>query len=135
MAAALDVGSVPRRVRTVLVVEDEVLVRLMMAEELRISGFEVVEAANADEALAVLAHVAISAIVSDIRMPGSIDGLGLAKKVREQFPHIRIVLTSGHIHSASSIHLDGFFSKPYEPRDIVHLMQTLLGDEGANNDS
>jgi CheY-like chemotaxis protein len=131
-AAALNAGSVPRRVRTVLVVEDEVLVRLMMAEELRISGFEVVEAANADEALALLAHVAISAIVSDIRMPGSIDGLGLAKKVREQFPHIRIILTSGHIHSASSVHLDGFFSKPYEPQDIINLIHGLLEQESTD---
>src|SRR5207253_11158559 len=82
---------------TVLIVEDEVLVRLMIAEELRSAGYEVIEAANADEALDVLAHISgVSLVISDIRMPGSMDGLRFARLVRSEYPATRIVLTSGN---------------------------------------
>jgi CheY-like chemotaxis protein len=70
MGAAVNVGIEASDIRTVLVVEDEVLVRLIIAEELRSAGFQVIEAANADEALAVLANIRdVSLIFSDIRMP------------------------------------------------------------------
>jgi CheY-like chemotaxis protein len=71
MGAAVNVGVQANDIHTVLVVEDEVLVRLMIAEELRSAGFQVIEAADADEALAVLANITdVSVIFSDIRMPG-----------------------------------------------------------------
>jgi CheY-like chemotaxis protein len=133
MGAAVNVGIEASDIHTVLVVEDEVLVRLMIAEELRSAGFQVIEAASADEALAVLANISdVSLIISDIRMPGSMDGLGLAKKVRAEFPKIRIVLTSGHLMTLSSVDHDGFFFKPYEPDEIVDLIKTLLDQKEAD---
>src|SRR3954466_8822400 len=112
MGAAVNVGIQASDIHTVLVVEDEVLVRLMIAEELRNAGFQVNEVADADEALVVLANITdVSVIFSDIRMPGSMDGLGLAKKVRARLAKIRIVLASGHLMTVSSVDHDGFFSK------------------------
>ena len=127
MGAAVNVGVQASDIHTVLVVEDEVLVRLMIAEELRSAGFQVIEASDADEALAVLANIAdVSVIFSDIRMPGSMDGLELAKKVRADFPKIRIVLASGNLAAVASVDHDGFFLKPYEADEIINLIKTLL---------
>jgi CheY-like chemotaxis protein len=130
MGAAVNVGVQASDIHTVLVVEDEVLVRLMIAEELRSAGFQVIEASDADEALAVLANIAdVSVIFSDIRMPGSMDGLELAKKVRADFPKIRIVLASGNLAAVASVDHDGFFLKPYEADEIINLIKTLLDQE------
>jgi len=108
-------------------VEDEVLVRLMVAEQLRNADFQVVEAANADEALAVLQFTTdVALIVTDIRMPGSMDGLELAKAVRATFPQIRIVLTSGNAPQFTSDNHDAFVPKPYQPDKIIGLIKTLL---------
>jgi len=127
MGAAVNVGVQASDIHTVLVVEDEVLVRLMIAEELRSAGFQVIEASDADEALAVLANITdVSVIFSDIRMPGSMDGLELAKKVRADFPKIRIVLASGNLAAVASVDHDGFFLKPYEADEIINLIKTLL---------
>ena len=110
----------------VLIVEDEVLVRLMMAEELRSVGYDVIEAATADEALDALAHIStISLVISDIRMPGSMDGLGFARLVRSEYPATRIVLTSGNLPNVAIDH-DGFFLKPFEPRKMVDYIKTLF---------
>jgi CheY-like chemotaxis protein len=111
---------------TVLIVEDEVLVRLMIAEELRSAGYGVIEAANADEALDVLAHVpAVSLIITDIRMPGSMDGVRFAQLVRSEYPTTRIVLTSGNFPNVAVEH-DGFFLKPYDPCKMIDYVKTLL---------
>jgi CheY-like chemotaxis protein len=99
----------------------------MIAEELRSAGFQVIEASDADEALAVLANITdVSVIFSDIRMPGSMDGLELAKKVRADFPKIRIVLASGNLAAVASVDHDGFFLKPYGADEIINLIKTLL---------
>jgi CheY-like chemotaxis protein len=136
MGAAVNVGVQASDIHTVLVVEDEVLVRLMIAEELRSAGFQVIEAADADEALAVLASITdVSVIFSDIRMPGSMDGLELAKKVRANFPKIRIVLASGNLAAVTSVDHDGFFLKPYEPDEIINLIKTLLDQKGPGEQS
>ena len=127
MGAAVNVGVQASDIHTVLVVEDEVLVRLMIAEELRSAGFQVIETADADEALAVLANITdVSVIFSDIRMPGSMYGLELAKKVRADFPKIRIVLASGNLAAVASVDHDGFFLKPYGADEIINLIKTLL---------
>jgi two-component system, response regulator PdtaR len=127
-AGPIHAAGKARDVPTILVVEDEVLVRLMVAEQLRDADFHVVEAANADEALAVLQHTTdVALIVTDIRMPGSMDGLELAKTVRTAFPRIRIVLTSGNIIQFTSVnHHDAFVPKPYQPDKIIGLIKTLL---------
>jgi CheY-like chemotaxis protein len=73
---------------TILLVEDEVLVRMPIAQYLRDCGYKVVEAVNADEAIAVLMHpeTVVDIVFSDIEMPGSVDGFGLAKWIREHRP-------------------------------------------------
>jgi len=122
----LRLGRGARTNHSVLIVEDEVLVRLMMAEELRSAGYEVIEAANADEALDVLAHISpVSLIVSDIRMPGSMDGVKFARRVRSEYPETRIVLTSGNFPNVPIEH-DGFFLKPYDARRMIDHIKRLL---------
>ena len=79
----------------ILLVEDEILIRLAMADDLRQAGFIVVEASNADEAISVLNSTPdIALVVTDIRMPGRIDGVGLANWVRRHAPHIKIAIAS-----------------------------------------
>ncbi len=79
----------------ILVVEDEVLIRMMMATELRAAGFAVLEAANADEALKVLrSSEPVDLMVTDIRMPGTMDGIRLAALVRGMWESIKIIIAS-----------------------------------------
>jgi len=106
----------------VLVVEDETLVRMAIVDHLEEEGFTVLEAANAGQALAVLAqdrHVSI--LFTDVDMPGDMDGLRLAAAVRERWPPIKIVVTSGHKSVATAELPDDaqFFPKPYRPESIV----------------
>jgi CheY-like chemotaxis protein len=78
-----------------MVVEDEVLLRMMIADELRHSDLQVIECGNADEALDVLhSGTPVSAVLTDLRMPGSLDGVKLAKAVHDEFPDMRVFLTS-----------------------------------------
>lgn len=82
----------------VLVVEDEVLIRMGIVESLQEEGFEALEASNADDAITVLAsHSDICLMFTDINMPGSMDGLKLATAVRVRWPPVKIIVTSGHL--------------------------------------
>ncbi|WP_315924189.1 response regulator [Mesorhizobium sp. SP-1A] len=117
-------------VRTaVLVVEDETLVRFDIVDHLANEGFVVREAANADEAIAILeTDPDIRLLFTDIDMPGSMDGLKLSVAVRDRWPPVKIIITSGHRSVRSSALPDGarFFSKPYKHADIVDSMRKLL---------
>ncbi|MGH6835271.1 MAG: response regulator [Methylocella sp.] len=116
----------PRHV--VLIVEDEVLVRLSGADLLAEAGFEVLAAANADEALRILeATPAVRVVFSDIEMPGSLDGLGLARHICQRWPRIGIVLTSGHRIQADTIPRQGrFLPKPYDGRVLVRHIDEIV---------
>lgn len=112
----------------VLVVEDELLIRLNAVEMIEDAGFEAVEAANADEAIEILERRGdIRIVFTDIHMPGSIDGLKLAHAVRNRWPPIKIIVTSGHVAVAQSALPTGgrFFSKPYQPSDITRALNEL----------
>ena len=112
---------------TVLVVEDEVLVRMVVADELRNAGYTVIEASNAHEALDLLRNsVDVRLIFSDVRMPGTMDGVGLARVVRSEFPMIKIVLTSANLTRFDWAEHDGFFQKPYDAAKIIKHIKTLL---------
>lgn len=112
----------------ILVVEDEVLVRMMVADELRSAGCTVIEASNAHEALELLRNnVDVRLIFSDVRMPGTIDGVGLARIVRSEFPMIKIVLTSASLTRLDWAEHDGFFPKPYDATEIIKHIRVLLG--------
>lgn len=112
----------------VLVVEDEILIRVLIADELRAEGFSVVEAATADEALSYFqAGVQVDLVLSDVELPGGQNGVDLIKRLRAEAPNLLTVLTSGHpprVHDA-----DAFLPKPYDVREVVLLVATLLQKE------
>lgn len=128
-AAEKPEGGVDRP--AILVVEDEILVRLLIAEELRTAGFTVVEAANADEALTILQSATpIELVMTDVRMPGSMDGLDLAAAVRSMCPETKIIVASGHLPDwpARDI-VDAFFGKPYDPARVAKRVKELLAGD------
>jgi CheY-like chemotaxis protein len=112
----------------VLVVEDEILVRVLIADELRAEGFSVVEAATADEAMSYFqAGVQVDLVLSDIELPGGLNGIDLIQRLRAEAPDLPTVLTSGHspgVHEA-----DAFLPKPYDVGQAVVLVATLLQKE------
>ena len=112
----------------VLVVEDELLIRLNAIQMIEDAGFEAVEAANADEAIRILeSREDIRIVFTDIHMPGSIDGLKLAHAVRDRWPPIQIIVTSGHVAVPQGAMPAGgrFFSKPYQPSEIARALNEL----------
>jgi CheY-like chemotaxis protein len=112
----------------VLIVEDEFLLRMHAAEMIGDSGFDVVEAANADEAIAILeARPEIHVVFTDIQMPGSMDGLKLARFVRGRWPPIKIVATSGFVNVGTGDLPEGsrFLPKPYRPEQVVAALREL----------
>lgn len=114
----------------ILVVEDEILIRLMMSEGLRDEGYHVIETFNADEALVILETAIPDVLVTDVRMPGSIDGLGLLRVVREKHSTLPVILTSGHLEPAEAV-AEGatqFVAKPYTVETLVREVRISLGD-------
>jgi len=114
----------------ILVVEDELLIRLMLSDGLREQGYHVIEACNADEALIVLETAVPDLIISDVRMPGSVDGMGLLARVRETLPMLPVIITSGHLQSNLAI-ADGatqFIGKPYAMELVIDAVRTELGE-------
>src|SRR6516164_6236020 len=104
------------RQAVVLVVEDEILIRAAVAEYLRISGYTVVEAADATEAIAVfVSGEPIDVVICDVNMPGTMDGLGLARWIKRHHRTLPVLLTSGRriALSANKIPADFFIAKPY----------------------
>lgn len=113
----------------VLVVEDEPIVRLDLSDFLVDSGFDVLEVGNADEAIEVLERRDdIRLIVTDVDMPGSMDGLKLARAVANRWPPIRIIVVSGHRLVEITDIPDGsvFFSKPYHQPQLLASIRELL---------
>jgi two-component system, response regulator PdtaR len=114
----------------ILIVEDEFLLRLDSAETIESAGFEVIQAANADEAIAVLkARPDIHVVFTDIQMPGSMDGLKLARFVRDRWPPIKIVATSGRVMVSDDDLPAGsvFLPKPYRGDQIVETLREITG--------
>ncbi|TAL77451.1 MAG: response regulator [Beijerinckiaceae bacterium] len=116
----------------VLIVEDELLVRMALAAELRVTGVNVIETGSADEAWDyLLAGGAADLIFSDICMPGSMNGLELAHRVKKQHPELGVILTSG----SCCLDEEGvkFLAKPYDFDNAVRvILETLaLKQSGA----
>lgn len=114
---------------TILIAEDEFLIRLFVSDHLRDVGFQVVEASNADEAIALLqAGAQIDLVFTDIRMPGHHDGMGLLDYVRSTRPDVPVVVTSGHLEP--KLAYDGgaraFVSKPCDPEQLTDTLRTAL---------
>lgn len=121
-----DVSSKPRT--CILLVEDEVLIRLMLADELRDAGHQVIEASDADEALVILEASLPDLIISDVRMPGSIDGMGLLALVRASQPALPVIITSAHLDPAhaQSRGANLFVPKPYLCGVMLDAAEELL---------
>ena len=112
--------------QVVLVVDDEPLINMGVTESLRDGGFDVISAYNAEEALALLeAHPEITTIFTDIAMPGNMDGLKLAAAVRDRWPPIHIIITSGHETPMASDMPERavFIPKPYFHADVVDAVR------------
>jgi DNA-binding NtrC family response regulator len=126
--ASGELAVTPRGLGCVLVVEDEFLIRMLLADELRDVGYQVIEAVNADEALEVLRGVTPDAIISDVRMPGSMDGMGLLAAVRQSSPNLPVIMMSAHADPADFVAAGAnqFLSKPFRMGAIVEAVRREL---------
>lgn len=125
---------------TILVVENDILVRMPIAQYLRDCGYKVIEAANADEAMAVLLHqqTVVDVVFSDIEMPGAMDGFGLANWIREHRPGLDVLLTgtvSRAVNSAKELCDQGPIPKPYEAQAVHNHIRRLLAARKATRPS
>jgi len=113
----------------VLVVEDEPIIRMDAVDIIRCAGFEVAEASNADDAIRVMEHQPeIQIVFTDINMPGNVDGLQFAQSVRDRWPPVGIVVTSGHIGlAADDLPRDArFLPKPYGAGQLRQALHAFV---------
>jgi DNA-binding NtrC family response regulator len=114
----------------VLVVEDEMLLRMRAVDMVEDAGYLPVEAIDADEALAILqSRSDIALLFTDVQMPGSMTGLQLALAVHESWPRIKIILASGQLKlSKSEIPENSrFFGKPLDSGEMIAEIREMLG--------
>jgi CheY-like chemotaxis protein len=114
----------------VLVVEDEMLLRMRAVDMVEDAGYTSVEAVDADEAVAILeSRSDIALMFTDIQMPGSMDGLKLAHTVHKRWPPIKIILVSGQLKPANAdIPANSrFYGKPLEAKEMIAELQSMIG--------
>jgi two-component system, response regulator PdtaR len=114
----------------VLIVEDELLLRLGAAEMVTAAGFDVVEACDADKAIAILeSHPNIHSVFTDIQMPGPMDGIKLLAFIRRRWPPIKLVITSGRVTLREGELPEGavFIGKPYTFAGLSAVLRDLAG--------
>jgi len=115
----------------VLVVEDEAILRLHAIDVVEEAGFSAIEAKNADEAIAILeSRSDITLLLTDVNMPGSMDGLKLAHAVRNRWPPVKIVVVSGHrLVDQSELPPDSrFFGKPFQAEKMIAELRAMIGN-------
>ena len=124
-----DAAPDARRLK-ILLVEDEVLIRMDAADSLRVEGWQVVEAGTAADALAILARSSFDVLLTDVRMPGDLSGLDLIRIVRLSNPDIKIAIKSGgHVPSGDFLaDYDVFYPKPVF--NLAFKVQKLIEMEG-----
>jgi CheY-like chemotaxis protein len=129
------IGMLPQpllllRTARILVVEDEVLIRALIAEELRLAGFSVIEAGRADEALTFIkSGEQVDLVFSDIQTPGSLDGLQLAETIHDKYPDIPVILTSGNSEPKYVGIPWLFVPKPYDVAQTIALISVTFGSK------
>jgi CheY-like chemotaxis protein len=112
---------------TVLLVEDEVVIRALLAEELRGHGLIVVDAVNADEAWAYLeAGGRADLLLSDVTMPGSMSGTDLVRRTKSRYPHLKAIIMSGNPGPSNIAELGVFLAKPYRLETAAKMALKLL---------
>jgi len=113
----------------VIVVEDEPLIRMILAEALSDHGFDVIEAPHARQAVALLEADAgrVHALFTDVHMPGDMDGVALAHHARARWPWISVLVTSGRAYPEKSSMPEGarFIAKPYELSHVIRHIQEM----------
>lgn len=119
----------PEHSQTILVLEPDVLVRMVIADYLRECGYKVVECANADDVLTLLGSgIGIDIVISGAQSPDGTAGFSLAHRIRVSNPRVQVILTSS-IESAASKAVDvckkGPLTKPYHPHEVVRRIQLL----------
>jgi CheY-like chemotaxis protein len=125
------------RQSVVLLVEDEILLRRTTAEYLRLSGFPVIEAPSAEEAIAVFASAKrVDVVFSDVYLSAAMDGLRLARWLHRHHPDIPVMLTSGYGDSARQaatnlVGVTSFLSKPYRQAEAVNRIRAMLDEARA----
>lgn len=126
MTSASSTATLP-----ILVVEDEALIRAGIVAEFEHAGFDVCEAPSADEAIALLEHgTLVSAVVTDLRMPGRVDGRFLVKWLAEHRPGIPVIVVSGYavdLQSDPALCVAAVVTKPYDGSALVAMLQQLVG--------
>jgi len=126
---------------SILVVEDEVLIRMVIADYLRRCGYKVIEAAGADEAVAVLGRedVVLDVVLSDVEMPGTMDGFALARWIRARRPGLPVVLVGSPqraAEAAGDLCENGpMLAKPYDPQLAANRIKQLLAAHAARANS
>ncbi len=121
-------GRVESKRPVVLIVEDELLLRMNAVEMVGAAGFEVIEAGNADEAIEILeTRPDITVVFTDIQIPGSMDGLKLARAIKGRWPPIKIIATSGRLNVEEIDLPEGgrFLPKPYGSQEITGVLREL----------
>ena len=110
----------------ILVVEDESLINFAICDDLQRSGFEVISAYNADDAIAILeTRPDITVVFTDIDMPGSMDGLKMAALARDRWPPLTIIITSGKRLPSELPERAVFMPKPYLAQHVVETIESL----------
>jgi DNA-binding NtrC family response regulator len=122
--------------KTILVVDDEVLVRMAISAYLRDCGYKVIEATNADEVLTVLQHldVEVDVVFSDIEMPGSMDGFSLSTWIDGNRPGLDVILAGTikrAVGAAEELCEEGALPKPYEPQAVLSSIKKLMAQRHA----
>lgn len=115
--------------QTILVVEDEILIRFILADSLRDIGFQVLEAGDGDEGLQILnSGQVIDLIVTDVRMPGEVDGMELTRRSKSLAPRRPVIVCSAHLYESEAFPADEFLAKPYSIAALAEMIEQLIGD-------
>lgn len=115
--------------QTILVVEDEILIRFILADSLRDIGFQVLEAGDGDEGLQILnSGQVIDLIVTDVRMPGEVDGMELTRRSKSLAPGRPVIVCSAHLYESEAFPADEFLAKPNSIAALAEMIEQLIGD-------
>lgn len=129
-SAEIDPGTGPDHAPVILLVEDEILIRLSTAEFLRQDGYMVLEASDAMEALVLFgSDHPLDLVITDVRMPGELDGVKLTRIIKEARPDLPVALASGHLAFDAEHPGDRLLRKPYTSEEMLEIVDELIGAE------
>lgn len=114
--------------QTILIVEDEFLIRFMLADSLRDFGYQVIEAASGDEGYDILmSGQTIDLVITDVHMPGELDGMELTRRSKRLAPGRPVIVCSAHLGASDADPADAFLAKPYMMAALSKVIERLIG--------